>query len=212
MTNIALDVLGQARVLLSLAAEMDDQGHDEDALAFLRQESDYRNLTLVELPRGDFADTIVRSLLLSVFFMQVWAGLRESAHPQLAALANKAIKETSYHRRHAAEWTVRLGQGTATSHERIQAALDRAWPYTREMFEIDDVDESARAASLGPRCVDMRLAWLEELRSILDEAGLSTPTSTAFRSVGKQGRHSEHLGYLLCEMQYLQRAYPGATW
>jgi len=212
LANIALDLLGQARVLLSHAAVLDGQGHDEDALAFWRDEHDFRNLTLVELPRGDFADAVVRNLLLSTWLKAIWAGLKASADATLAGLAHKAIKEAAYHQRHAADWAVRLGRGTAESAARLAAALQRAWPYTAEMFTADAVDDAAQQAGLGPRGCDLLPAWLDEIAAVIDDAGTAMPVLGAFRSTGRLGRHSEHLGRLLCEMQHLPRSHPGAVW
>ncbi|MBI3369432.1 MAG: phenylacetate-CoA oxygenase subunit PaaC [Burkholderiales bacterium] len=209
LANIALDHLGQARALLTLAGEREGGGHDEDQLAFLRDEQDFRNLTLAELPLrkggGDFADTQLRNLLLATWFKLLWQRLQASPDAELAAIAGKAIKEARYHQAHAADWVVRLGDGTAESASRMAAALQRAWPYVAELFEL-------QACDLGPATQDLRAEWRQEIAAILAEAQLAMPVDTAFRSTGLQGLHSEHFGYLLAEMQHLQRAHPGGVW
>jgi ring-1,2-phenylacetyl-CoA epoxidase subunit PaaC len=212
MANMALDLVGQARALLTRAGELSGQGYDEDQLAFLRDERDYRNLTLVELPRGDFAFTVVRNTMVAVFLKHLWAALASSSDPELAAIAGKAIKEARYHEQHAADWVVRLGDGTAESQRRTEAALAKAWLYMPEFFDADTVDDRAAASGLGPRWADLREPWLGDMKAILEEAGLEMPVEAAFRSTGKRGVHSEHMGRMLSEMQYLQRAYPGGTW
>jgi ring-1,2-phenylacetyl-CoA epoxidase subunit PaaC len=212
LSNIALDMIGQARALLTRAGELDGNGHDEDRLAFLREERDYLNLTLVELPRGDFAFAMVRNLAVASFLKLLWTRLLESSDAELAAIAGKAVKEARYHQEHAADWLIRLGDGTDESHRRAQAALDQLWPYVAEMFDADAVDEQAEAGGLGPRWAALREDWLAEVEPVLAQATLKRPGDTPFTSHGKRGRHSEHMGYILAEMQYLQRAYPGGAW
>jgi ring-1,2-phenylacetyl-CoA epoxidase subunit PaaC len=221
LTNLALDLLGQARALLTLAGQLDGQGHDEDQLAFLREERDYLNLTLVEQPMrrssahapgGDFADTVLRNLLLAQWLKQHWRALAGSCDAELAAIAGKALKEARYHVEHAAQWVVRLGDGTPESAARMRAALARIWPYTNEMFIDDEVDACAEANSLGPRRSSMRPAWRAAIGAVLEEATLALPADSAFVSTGSRGVHSEHMGFILAEMQHLQRAYPGGTW
>lgn len=212
MANMALDLIGQSRALLTRAGEMSGQGYDEDQLAFLREERDYRNPTLVELPRGDFAFTVVRNAMVAGFLRHLWTALQISTDAELAAIAGKAVKEARYHQQHAADWIVRLGDGTDESRRRTETALDLAWRYMPEFFEADAVDDAAATSGLGPRWADLREPWLADMKSILDEAGLALPADAAFRSTGKQGIHSEHMGYILTEMQYLQRAYPGGVW
>ena len=212
MANMALDLIGQARALLTRAGDMEGRGHDEDQLAFLRDERDYLNLTLVELPRGDFAFTVLRNAMVATFLKLLWERLLVSTDVELAGIAGKAIKEARYHQQHAADWVVRLGDGTAESRRRMEAALARLWRYTPELFDADAIDEAAQARGLGPRWADLREAWLVEMAAILGEATLDPPQASAFCSTGKRGRHSEHMGYLLTEMQYLQRAYPGGVW
>jgi ring-1,2-phenylacetyl-CoA epoxidase subunit PaaC len=216
LTNMALDLVGQARAVLTRAGELEGERggerHDEDQLAFLRDERDFRNCTLVELPRGDFAVTVLRNLAVAIFLERLWQRLEASSDAELAAIAGKAVKEARYHREHAADWVVRLGDGTAESAARTKAALDLLWPYVAEIFEADPVDDEAAAAGLGPRWADLREAWRADFAAVLGEAGLSLPAERAFRSTGKLGRHSEHLGYVLAEMQHLQRAFPGGVW
>jgi ring-1,2-phenylacetyl-CoA epoxidase subunit PaaC len=212
LANIGLDLLGQARGLLTRAGELEGAGHDEDQLAFLRKESDYRNVTLVELPRGDFAVTVVRNTIMSTFFKLLWGKLMASADEEVAAIAGKAIKEARYHQQHSADWLVRLAQGTDESLQRVTKALNDVWPYTAELFADDAIDEAASNAGLGPRWSELKDAWLAEMGALLDDAGLPMPATTPFLSTGKRGVHSEHMGFILTEMQYLQRAYPGGVW
>jgi ring-1,2-phenylacetyl-CoA epoxidase subunit PaaC len=216
LTNMALDLVGQARAVPTRAGALEasrgGDAHDEDQLAFLREERDFRNCTLVELPRGDFALTMLRSVAMAIFLKLLWERLADSSDAELAGIAGKAVKEARYHQEHAAGWVVRLGDGTAESAARLKAALDLLWPYVAEIFEGDAVDDAADAARLGPRWSDLRDEWRAEFGAVLDAAGLALPAERAFRSTGKVGRHSEHLGYVLAEMQHLQRAYPGGVW
>ena len=221
LTNMALDMLGQARALLTHAAQLEGQGLDEDALAYLRKERDFFNLTLVEQPMrkssahapgGDFADAVVRNLLLASWLKLHWQALVASSDAELAGIAGKALKEARYHQQHAADWVVRLGDGTAESSARTKAALQRAWPYTAEMFAHDAVDDAAASARLGPSRSSLRAAWRDEISTVLAEATLPLPPDSAFLSTGTQGLHSEHMGFILAEMQHLQRAFPGGRW
>ncbi|MGI9026792.1 MAG: 1,2-phenylacetyl-CoA epoxidase subunit PaaC [Burkholderiaceae bacterium] len=221
MANMALDLLGQARALLSHVGQLEGQGHDEDQLAFLRSERDYLNVTLVELPsdaggKRDFAFTVLRNVVMATFLQLLWERIADSSDAEVAAIAGKAVKEARYHQQHAGEWVVRLADGTAESLRRIEAARDRLWIYTAELFESDAVDEQAEASGLGPRWSSLREAWLAEMTALFDEAHLEMSKDTAeaskFRSTGKIGKHSEHMGFILTEMQYLQRAYPGGVW
>jgi len=210
LTNMALDLIGQARALLSHAGA--GQGLDEDQLAFLRDERDYRNPTLVELPRGDFAFTVQRNLMAATLLKLLWQRLQTSTDAELAAIAGKAVKEARYHQQHAADWVVRLGDGTAESARRSQAALAQLWRYVPELFDADAVDDAAAASGLGPRWADVQADWQAEVGAVLAEAGLQPPVGSAFRSTGKRGVHTEHMGHLLATMQHLQRAYPGGVW
>jgi ring-1,2-phenylacetyl-CoA epoxidase subunit PaaC len=212
LANTALDLLGQARFLLSYAAELEGRGRSEDDLAFLRDEPDILNATLAELPNGDFGDTIVRQFLIDAFQLELYERLVASTDARMAEIAAKAVKETRYHLRYSSSWMVRLGDGTEESHARVQSSLDRLWPYTHELFDADEVDHTAAADGAGPDLAELRAAWSRRVESVLAEATLSRPKDLPYRWYGKQGRHSEHLGHLLSEMQHLQRTHPGASW
>jgi ring-1,2-phenylacetyl-CoA epoxidase subunit PaaC len=196
--NIALDLIGTARRLYQYAGEIEGKGRDEDRLAYLRDAPQYRNLLLVEQPNGDFAMTIARQFLYAAYAAPFWQGETTSADPTLADIAREAAPQSAYHLRHAAEWLVRLGDGTDESHRRAQAALDALWMFTGEMFE--GLPDTVRAA------------WDDTVDRTLARATLARPPSAYMQSGGRSGRHSEHLGFILAEMQFLQRAYPGATW
>jgi ring-1,2-phenylacetyl-CoA epoxidase subunit PaaC len=212
MANIALDLLGQARALLSLAGQLEDRPHDEDQLAFLRAERDYFNLTMVELPRGDFAFSVLRNTLVATWLKLLWQHLSSSSNQELAAIAGKAVKEAQYHQQHSGDWVVRLGDGTAESHQRMTQALQDLWRYVPEMFDTDAVDIEAASLKLGPLWSELRADWQRQVEQILLEAGLALPATSAFQSDGKRGRHSEHMGFILADMQYLQRSFPGGVW
>jgi ring-1,2-phenylacetyl-CoA epoxidase subunit PaaC len=212
LSNMALDLIGQARAVLTHAGVVEGYGHDEDQLAFLRDERDYRNATLVELPRGDFAVAVLRNAMMAGFLKLLWERLAVSSDAELAGIAGKAVKEARYHQQHAADWVVRLAGGTDESRARIERALADLWPYTAELFASDAVDDQAAASGLGPRWGELREPWLAEMTAILGEAGLAAPADTPFLSTGKRGVHSEHMGYILADMQHLQRAYPGGVW
>jgi ring-1,2-phenylacetyl-CoA epoxidase subunit PaaC len=212
LANIALDLIGQCRAVLTRAGQVEGAGHDEDQLAFLREERDYRNVTLVELPRGDFAVTVVRNTMMATFFKLLWERLADSSDAELAAIAGKAVKEARYHQQHSADWLVRLAGGTAESRARTDKALAQLWPYSAELLASDAVDEHAHATGLGPRWGDLRGAWMAEMTLILSQAGLAVPAAIPFLSTGKTGVHSEHMGFILTEMQHLQRSYPGGVW
>jgi len=212
LANIGLDLLGQARGVLTRAGEIEGAGHDEDQLAFLREERDFRNATIVELPRGDFAFTVVRNTMMATFFKLLWAKLTESSDAEVAAIAGKAIKEARYHQQHSADWVVRLALGTEESKQRMAKAVDELWRFGAELFASDAIDEAAAKSGLGPRWGDLKDGWSAEMDSIFSAAQLQTPATVPFLSTGKQGRHSEHMGFILTEMQYLQRAFPGGTW
>jgi len=212
LANMALDLIGQCRAVLAHAGALEGAGHDEDQLAFLRDERDYRNVTLVELPRGDFAVTVVRNTMMATFFKLLWERLADSRDSELAAIAGKAVKEARYHQQHAADWLVRLAGGTEESRRRADKALAHLWPYHAELFAADAVDQAAADSGLGPRWSELKEPWFAEMTQILDEAGLAVPAAVPFLSTGKSGVHSEHMGYILAEMQQLQRAYPGGVW
>ena len=212
LANIALDLIGQARLLLSYAAELEGRGRSEDDLAFLRDAPQFFNLTLVEQPNGDFGKTLVRQLLVSAFQLELYEALKTCADTRLAEIAAKALKETQYHVRYSASWVVRLGDGTAESHARVQDALDELWPFTGELFAEDGVDAAMAAAGIAPRAAAVQARWSARIDAVLSEATLIRPADSVFPWHGKGGVHTEHLGYMLAEMQFLQRAYPGAEW
>jgi ring-1,2-phenylacetyl-CoA epoxidase subunit PaaC len=222
MTNVTLDLVGQARLLLAHAGRVEDRGRDEDQLAFLRDVPEFRNATLAELPTsgvasaraasGDYAIAIIRNLLFSAYQCELWRALSASIDPELAAIAAKSLKESRYHLRHAADWTIRFGDGTDESHARAQAALDALWPYTHELFETDPIEAAVARHGIGVESAVLLQGWLDAVDAVVTEATLRLPPDSAFRSTGKLGLHSEHLGYLLTEMQWLHRQHPGATW
>lgn len=217
LTNISLDLIGQARLLLSHAGALEGAGRDEDALAYLRDEAQFRNWTLTELPDGtgkhdDYAVTIARGFLFSAVMVPLWDALAASRDQTLAHIAAKSIKEARSHLRHARDWMIRLGDGTDESHRRAQAALDALWPYTNEFWSIDTVDRAALQDGLGIPAAQCRDAWNAIVDDTLAQATLRRPADSGFMSTGKRGVHSEHLGYLLAEMQTLARQHPGARW
>jgi ring-1,2-phenylacetyl-CoA epoxidase subunit PaaC len=222
MANVALDLVGQARLLLTHAGKAEGKGRDEDQLAFLRDVPEYRNSTLAELPSsgvasaraasGDYAVAIVRNLLFCAYQCELWRALSGSKDAELAAIAAKSLKESRYHFGHAADWTIRFGDGTDESHARAQAAVDALWPYTHELFETDPVEKAVARHGIGVESATLRPGWLDAVTAVVAEATLRLPPDTAFRSTGKLGGHSEHLGYLLTEMQSLHRQHPGASW
>jgi len=212
LANIALDLIGQARSLYDYAAAVERSGLTEDHFAYLRDAGQYRNCLLVEQPNGDFASTIIRQFLYSAFIDPYWRALAASSDPTLAAIAAKAEKESAYHLRHSAEWVIRLGDGTLESHERAQAALDEFWMYTGELFEIDGAERALIEAGVAADPAGTRDIWNATVDAVLSEATLVRPSSGWMQSGGRAGRHSEHLGYILADLQFLQRAYPGATW
>jgi ring-1,2-phenylacetyl-CoA epoxidase subunit PaaC len=212
LANVALDLIGQSRLLLTHAGRLEAAGRDEDQLAFLRADHQFRNLTLAELPNGDFGRTVVRNFLFASFQRPLWEALVSSRDSDLAAIAEKSLKETRYHLRHSADWVVRLGDGTDESHDRTQSALDYLWPYTAELFTADRVDDEVATAGQGVAWSGLQPAWEATVQPVLSEAALTIPARTAFRSRGRVGLHSEHLGHLLAQMQHLQRTYLEAQW
>ncbi|WP_225771255.1 1,2-phenylacetyl-CoA epoxidase subunit PaaC [Inquilinus sp. Marseille-Q2685] len=212
LANIGLDLIGQARALYGYAAEVEAAGNDEDRYAYLRDVRQYRNLLLVEQPNGDFARTIVRQLFYSAFADPYWRAMIASTDPTLAAIAAKSEKESAYHLRHAAEWVIRLGDGTEESHARTQAAVEELWPYTGEIFLPDEAERGLIAQGVAVDPESLREAWSRTVATVLAEATLAAPPAGWSQRGGRDGRHSEHLGHLLSELQYLQRTYPGATW
>jgi ring-1,2-phenylacetyl-CoA epoxidase subunit PaaC len=222
LSNIALDQVGVARMMLSYAGELEAAGRCEDEMAFLRDDIDFRNCLLVELPNagpaaapgapGDFGVTMAKLLFGSAYQRLSYDWLADSADERLAAIAGKARKESAYHVDHASRWTIRLGDGTAESHRRMQAAVDDVWPYTHELFAADDLTARLNEAGMAPASATLRAPWLETIDAVLAEATLIRPADGWAPSGGRDGRHTEHLSYLLAEMQVLHRAHPGASW
>jgi ring-1,2-phenylacetyl-CoA epoxidase subunit PaaC len=212
LANIALDLIGQARMLLSYAGEVEGCGRDEDKIAFLREQGAFLNAVMVEQPNGDFGRTIVRQVLIDAFQLELYGRLADSKDERLAAIAAKSAKEVRYHLRYSSGWLVRLGDGTAESHRRVQEALDSLWQYTVELFADDELDRLMQERGIAPRLQDVREAWSARIDAILGEATLRRPADRPHAWHGKRGQHSEHLGYILAEMQYLQRTYPDARW
>lgn len=211
LANIGLDLLGQARNFLACAAEREGQG-DEDTLAFGRDERQFHNLLLAEQPNGNFADTIARQYLMDAWNVVLYERLIHSSDSQLAAIAAKAIKEARYHLRFSRGWLVRLGDGTEISSQKMQQAIDNLWRFTAELFEADDVELELIEPGVAVDPRTLRQPWEHEVFAGLREATLRVPDETAYRTGGKRGLHTEHLGPMLAEMQYLQRAYPGQQW
>lgn len=212
LSNLALDLLGQTRAFYQYAAELEGGTRDEDALAYRRLEHEFRNVLLVEQPNGNFADTMVRHVLFSAFWLPFMEALSASRDETVAAIAARSVKEMRYHLRHAGEWLVRLGDGTEESHAKAQAALDELYPYVDELFETDALDRQVIETGFGTDPAAVRPAFEAALDHILQEATLRRPPALPGQSGGRRGVHSEHLGHLLTELQYLQRAYPNATW
>ncbi|MBL8958938.1 MAG: phenylacetate-CoA oxygenase subunit PaaC [Gemmatimonadetes bacterium] len=212
LSNFALDFVGQAAALLKLAGEVEGKGRDEDALAYHRDENEFRNLLLVELPKGDFAFTMVRQYLFDAFDVLALERLVKSKHEVLAGIAAKALKEAKYHVRHSGEWVVRLGDGTEESHRRTQAALDELWSYASEFFLADGVDTAMVAQGIGLDLPSLKAPWEITVRETLTRATLTVPNDPRVVRGGRLGRHSEHLGHMLAEMQILPRSHPGAQW
>jgi ring-1,2-phenylacetyl-CoA epoxidase subunit PaaC len=212
LANVALDLIGQARLLLTYAGELEGRGRGEDEIAFLREHGEYLNPTLAEQPNGDFGHTIVRQVLVDAFQLELYERLTSSADERLSEIAAKAAKETRYHVRYSGDWLVRLGDGTEESHARVQSALERLWPYTVELFAEDDLDREMADCGIAPRLADLHSAWSSRIDTLLVEATLERPRDRPYSWFGKRGQHSEHLGYMLADMQSMQRAYPGARW
>ncbi|MEE2984582.1 MAG: 1,2-phenylacetyl-CoA epoxidase subunit PaaC [Pseudomonadota bacterium] len=212
IANTALDHIGRARMLLSHAGEIEGRGRSEDDLAYLRDEREFRNFLMVELPVGDFAFTLVRQFLLDVYHRELFAMLKGSADETLAAIASKAVKECAYHVRRSGEWILRLGDGTSESHDRAQSALDELWGYSHELFAGDAVDRARADAKVVPDLVDVYAPWRREVEATLTEATLQIPHDDWQATGGREGVHTEHMGHLLAELQVLQRTYPELEW
>ena len=212
LANIGLDLLGQARSLLTHAGQLEGEGRDEDVLAYFRDERDFLNVHLVERENGDFAVAMARLLLLSTYLHELWSALRASTDATLAAIAAKAVKEVDYHVDHARMWVLRLGDGTAESHARMQAALEAEWPYADELFDSGHVDPALVEAGIAVEPALLRDAWQMRVAAVVSEATLTLPDVRPAVTGGRRGIHTEQMGYLLAEMQHLARSHPGASW
>lgn len=212
LTNISLDLIGQAISLYDFAAELEGQGKNHDQLAYLRFENEYKNVLLVEQPNGDFAMTILRQFFFDAFRLPLYEALMQSPVEQLAAIAAKSVKETRYHLKHSSEWVIRMGDGTEESHRRAQAAIDHLWRYTNELFYENAHDYALHETGLVPKMDPIQSAWASTVKSVLAESTLSIPSHNWKFEGGREGRHSEHMGFLLADLQYMQRAYPNMEW
>lgn len=212
MTNIALDLLGQARMLLSYAGELEGAGHSEDDLAYFRDAHQFRNVLLVEQPNTDWAYTIVRQFFFDTFQYFNYQALLKSRDERLSAIAEKALKEVTYHLRFSSEWMVRLGDGTEVSHKKMQTALDDLWMFSGELIRPNDTERRMAEAGIAADLSAIAPLWRAKVAATLEEATLSQPDNDWMQSGGKDGRHSEHLGFMLAEMQHIQRTYPGLEW
>lgn len=212
LANIGLDLLGQARSLLTDAGALEGEGRDEDALAYFRDERDFLNVHLVERSHGDFAATMARLLLLSTYLHELWTALLTSTDDTLAAVAAKAVKEVDYHADHARMWVLRLGDGTEESHRRMQAGLEAEWPYAEELFDGSYVDAALLETGVAVDPSTLRERWAGRVVAVVEEATLTVPTSRPAVTGGRRGIHTEEMGYLLAEMQHLARSHPGASW
>jgi ring-1,2-phenylacetyl-CoA epoxidase subunit PaaC len=212
LANVALDFMGRARMLYSHAATLEGAGRDEDALAYLRDCREYRNLLIMELPRGDFAFSTARQFLVDAFNLPFLEDLCRSRDPELAGIAGKALKESRYHYRRSRDWVLRLGDGTAESHRRLQRAFDEIWGYTHELFRAGEAEQRLVAAGFAPDRPALRARWEALVVPVLAEATLRRPEDAWSVDGGREGTHTEHLGHLLSELQFMQRAYPGLQW
>ncbi len=212
MANIGLDLLGQARTVLSLAGEVEGLGRDEDQLAFLRSEREYRNLLLCEQPNGDFAQTMLRQWLMDHYHNLMFSALSESTHPELAAFAIKSLREVKYHLRFSTAWMERLSLGTPEAHEKTQLGLNELWRFTAELFDMSDEEQVLVEQGLIADLAPLKAAWQQQVLAELQRFELEVPALGAYRRGAKQGMHTEHLGFVLAELQYMQRAYPNMSW
>lgn len=212
MTNIALDLVGQATSLLNYAGELEGEGRDGDALAYFRFDRDFKNSLLVEQPNGDFGMTMMRQFFFDAFRKPFFEALTTSKDVQLAAIAEKSLKETKYHLKHSSEWIIRLGDGTEESNHRVQEAVDTLWRYTSDLFYTNEVDTELEAAGIAPNLGSIKSDWEQTVNHVFHLANLQKPTNNWKQEGGRKGMHSEHLGYILAEMQYVQRAYPNMEW
>ncbi len=212
LTNVALDLLGHSRFWLTYAGEVENAGRDEDQLAYLRDAGEFRNVLLVEQPNGDYAQTTARQFYFDTWHYFLLRELKKSSDPRLAEIAEKAVKEVTYHLERSSAWVIRLGDGTEESHRRMQRSIDDLWMYTGELFAPDAIDVEMRERGISADMESLRSPWLEHVHETLSEATLDLPSAAWMQRGGKRGVHTENLGYILAEMQFLQRAYPGAQW
>ncbi|MEL6189099.1 MAG: 1,2-phenylacetyl-CoA epoxidase subunit PaaC [Myxococcota bacterium] len=212
MANLGLDLVGQARGLYAHCAELEGRGRSEDDLAFLRLEHEYLNLLLVEQPNEDFAHAQVKNFMFAAFMAPYWSAAKVSVDPVVAGIAGQAEKESIHHRRYAAEWVVRLGDGTDESHARALDALDMLWPFCGELFEMCPSDEDASKQGILPDRAQLREPWMATVTAVLERATLAVPELPMHQTGGRGGRHTEHMGHLLAQLQYMQRTHPGAQW
>ncbi len=212
LSNISLDMFGRANLLLEYAATLKGNGTTADELAFKRNEREFTNHILCEQPNGNFGDTMVRQFFLDAFYNFFLKILTESKDEKLSAIAQKSIKETTYHLRHSSKWIIRLGDGTAESHVKVQSAINNLWMFTYELFEMNDIENEMVAQKIGVDCLLLKAEWDQIIDEVLSEATLNRPEDSNMLSGGRAGIHTEHLGHLLSDMQYLQRAYPDAKW
>ena len=212
LSNISLDMFGRANLLLEYAATLKGNGTTSDELAFKRNEREFSNYIICEQPNGNFADTMVRQFFLDAFYKLFLQKLTNSKDEQLSAIAQKSIKETTYHLRHSSKWIIRLGDGTVESHAKVQSAIDNLWMFTNELFEMNEIDNEMLEQKIGVDCSKLKIEWDKIINEVLSEATLNRPEDANMPTGGRQGIHTEHLGHLLSDMQYLQRAYPDAIW
>ena len=212
LSNISLDMFGRANLFLEYAATLKGNDVTADDLAFKRNEREFSNHILCEQPNGNFADTMVRQFFLDAFYKLFLQKLTKSKDEQLSAIAQKSIKETTYHLRHSSKWIIRLGDGTVESHAKVQSAIDNLWMFTNELFEMNEIDNEMLEQKIGVDCSKLKIEWDKIINEILSEATLNRPEDANMSTGGRQGIHTEHLGHMLSNMQYLQRAYPNAKW
>jgi ring-1,2-phenylacetyl-CoA epoxidase subunit PaaC len=212
LTNVALDFIGRARMFYAYAAEIEGKGHSEDDFAYLRDCREYHNFLINELPNGDFAFTLARQLMVDVFDVEFFGRLASSGDPGLAAIAAKAVKESRYHLRRSEDWIIRLGDGTEESHRRTQSAFEQLWGYAAEMFDMTVPEQQLTAAGIAVDRGALKAGWASKVHGVFKQATLNVPADDCSIRGGREGIHTEHLGYLLAELQYLQRAYPGLQW
>lgn len=214
LSNISLDSLGAARSLYQYAAELEGGDKTEDSYPFLRDVLQFKNVILVEQPNGNFADTIARSFYFDCFQYHFYTALQKSTDERIAAIATKSLKEVSYHWRFSSGWVIKLGDGTQESKEKMQAGINQFWDYTGELFASSDIEKEMQEKGIAPKVEDLKTAWQKSIDEVLVDAGLTITDTTGpwHHSGGKIGRHSEHLGFILAELQFVQRAYPNSEW